>query len=189
MLRFGSIVAVERADGGKPTRRRLPPAAFWGTESNRLYRYPLGEATQPCPVTSGAGLLRFGSIGALERADGGKPTCRRLPPAAFGGRSRTVSAGIRPEKRLAGLLRFGSIGAVEGADGGKPTCRRLPPAAFWGTESNRLCRYPPGGATQRRPVFPAHPAPFLREFVHCRGHSLLRRALCARSLRRNAQGG
>ena len=83
MLRFGSIGVLEGTDGGKPMSRGLPPAAFWETETKRFYRYPLGEATQPRPVTNGAGLLRFGSIETVEGADGGKPTRRGLPPAAF----------------------------------------------------------------------------------------------------------
>ena len=30
MLRFGSDGAMEGVDGGRPTSRGLPPAAFWG---------------------------------------------------------------------------------------------------------------------------------------------------------------
>ena len=44
-------------------------------------------------------MLRFVPLGAVERADGGRPTSRGLPPAAFWGTGRLRGNGRRPPKR------------------------------------------------------------------------------------------
>ena len=81
--------AVESADGGKPTSRGLPPAC-------RQCRQPVAGSAggqrrwlgvdAPMPHGQGAWVLLCVSGGAVESADGGKPTSRGLPPAVvFGG--------------------------------------------------------------------------------------------------------
>ena len=96
--------------------------------------------TQPRPVTNGAGLLRFGSLGAMARVDGGKPTSRGLPPAALGtgaaGKQRLPS----PKKGFSRVWTLERVraepavlpaGWLRGRDGlmeRRTACFRSPPA-------------------------------------------------------------
>ena len=63
----------------------------------------------PKPHEQGAWVLRFGSVGAVVGADGGRPTRRGLPPAAFGGMGRRGRCRPSPKKGIPkGLGRLSS---------------------------------------------------------------------------------
>ena len=127
MLRFISDGPAVRADGGRPTRRGRPPAAFFGgrrepeSRAGRAnsQRLRAGRAGSQClrlcadarpPHAQGVGVLRFISDGSAVRADGGRAARggrgnrRRLPRGrACGRQGRRVEEGEdgngRPTRR------------------------------------------------------------------------------------------
>ena len=83
-------------------------------------------STRPCPHEQGAWALLCVSGGAVEGADGGKPTSSA---GSAGGQRRWLGVDApMPHEQGAWALLCVSGGAVEGADGGKPTSRGLPPS-------------------------------------------------------------
>ena len=123
-----AAVPPARAFGAVQTRP-CPTSRGGGSAAGQSLRRE-GHASPP--HEQGAGLLRFGSDGAVVRADGDRPTSRGGGSAAGQSLWRRADAPM-PHEQGAWALRFGSDGAAVRADGDRPMSRGLSPAAVsWG---------------------------------------------------------
>ena len=102
-LRFVPLGAAARAYGGKPTRRGLPPAAFWKRclrESLRIFRSSGAPDKQPLT---------------------GKPLRKQFSPATNQNQARQLCSAFAPQGQTASPPHTGSAPCPRGTRQRRPT--------------------------------------------------------------------
>ena len=154
VLRFGSVPAVVRIHGGRPTSRGRPPAAFFGGTGGGavgcVFTHPSParrgrQCRQPAPSApySRAQAPRAGGPAVPAASAFGSVFTRPSPTSRWGGRAACQCLWLRvhapkPHEQGAWVLRFVSDRAVVRTDGERPTSRGRSPAAVFGGRGQEM---------------------------------------------------